>query len=310
MTAAPRTNATLRRWPLAVAILAVILTAVLLLMPLGRVGESGWQSTLLDLGHVPLFAALTFALAAVLRPWYTPTLIAVLLAGLAELVQPRFGRTGDLLDFLRSAAGALAAGAVLRGWQGSHSPARLAAHGLAALAVLVWPLASTAPRLLDAYDAWRDFPTLADFAAPRRLLRWGTRQTTLERVPSEQYPGEWDGRLEFLTAPERYASAGLEHTLRDWSGYRRVCWSFTVEGGPLTLSFSLRGAPNAQRETAHYDEERTFPPGTHRAEMELAVAAQRGSPDGLDLAQVWRSLIFVIEPKTPRTIRLHRVWLE
>ena len=202
MTPTPRTNTSSRKWPLAVAILAVVLTAVLLLMPLGHTGEGSWQSTLLDLGHVPLFAALTFALAAALRPWYTPTLSTVVLAGLAEVVQPRFGRTGDLLDFLRSAAGALAAGATLRAWYGPRTPARLTIHGLVALALLVWPLASTAPRLLDAYDAWRDFPTLADFAAPRRLLRWGTQQATLERIPSEQFPGAWEGRLEFQTGPD------------------------------------------------------------------------------------------------------------
>ena len=44
--------------------------------------------------------------------------------------------------------------------------------------------------------------------------------------------------------------------------------------------------------------------------MDLAVAAKRASGGGLDLSQVCRSLIFVIEPKSSRTIRLHRVWLE
>ena len=51
-----------------------------------------------------------------------------------------------------------------------------------------------------------------------------------------------EGKLEFHPGSERYPGAGLEHVVRDWSGHRRICWSFTFEGEPLTLFFSLRGA--------------------------------------------------------------------
>ena len=296
---------------LVLLLLPVALTAALLLVPLPRAWHGGWRSTLFDLGHVPLFVALTLALGVILRVrWYWPVLLAIVIAGLGEWLQSFVSRSADVMDFLRGAASALAAGTVLRAWQGPRTRARLALHGLAALAFLAWPIANTAPRLLDAYEGWRAFPTLADFDAPRRLLRWGCQQATLERVPSAQFPGKWDARLEFHPGPERYPGAGLEHVLRDFSGYRRICWAFTVEGEPLTLHFSLRGDPKRQADTPHYDSEQTFSPGTHVATIDLAVAADRARPGRLDLSQVWRSLVFVIEPDRRRTVYLHRVWLE
>jgi hypothetical protein len=117
-------------------------------------------------------------------------------------------------------------------------------------------------------------------------------------------------RLEFRPGPEDYPGASLEHVVRDWSGYRRLCWSFTVEGGPLTLSFSMRGRPKDGGSANHYDTERTFPPGEHRAEVDLATAAEKARPGRLDLSEVWRSLVFMVRPAAPRTITLHRVWLE
>jgi hypothetical protein len=72
----------------------------------------------------------------------------------------------------------------------------------------------------------------------------------------------------------------------------------------------VRGKSKAGDGSAHYDREQTFPPGTHQAEINLAVAAERARPGGLDLSQVWRSQLFVEKPTRPRTIYLHRVWLE
>lgn len=289
--------------------LVLVVALVPLLVPLPRSLDGRCWGTLLDLGHIPLFAALTLALWGVLRgPWYRPVAIAIFVAGLVEIVQPHVGRTGDLLDFLRGGAAALAAGVAVRACQGPRTPARLALHALAALVVLAWPVGSAGPRLLDAYEEWRSFPILADFTAPRRMLRWHCQQADLERLPDPRHPGEWAGRLEFRPGPQEYPGAALTHDVRDWTGYRRLCWSFTVEGDPLTLSFSIRGHPGA--ETNHYDTERTFAAGEHCAEVDLAAAAEQARPGRLDLAEIWQSLVFVIRPRGPRTIYLHRVWLE
>jgi hypothetical protein len=99
-----------------VASLAVLLTGVLLLMPLPRHWQGGgWRNTLLDLGHVPLFAALTLALRGALGgQWYRPVLVSVAVAGLAEILQAGTSRSPSFPDFLHGSLGALAVGLVIR----------------------------------------------------------------------------------------------------------------------------------------------------------------------------------------------------
>src|SRR5262245_22953560 len=66
---------------------ALALVTGLLLMPLPRRWEGPWQSKLFDLGHVPLFFALTLFLWRMLnRSWAWALGIALGLGGLAELV--------------------------------------------------------------------------------------------------------------------------------------------------------------------------------------------------------------------------------
>ena len=84
------------------AILAIIFVVGVLLAPLPASWQGHWQSKFFDLGHVPLFAALTLGLWFALgRRWPWPALLSLMIAGLAELVQDYFGRTGNWQDFVR-----------------------------------------------------------------------------------------------------------------------------------------------------------------------------------------------------------------
>jgi hypothetical protein len=285
--------------------------AVLLLMPLPPYWHGRWQAHFLDLGHVPLFFALTLALAWVWRGRLLgPVLIALAAAGLAEVIQPHFGRTGDVLDFVRGALGTLAAAAVLRAWRGPRTAGRLAAHGLAVLALLAWPLVDEVPWLLDAYRGARAFPTLADFDTSGELLRWECLQAELTREPDPERPGRWVGRLVMLPGEESYPGAYLEPVVRDWSGYRHVCCTFTVKGEPLRLVFSLRSSSREAGRSTHYQEEKVYPPGEHRACLDLDGAARKARPLPLDLTRVRNLHIFTYDPEQARVVRLHRVWLE
>ena len=88
------------------AILAILLVVAVLLVPLPGRWHGRWQSKFFDLGHLPLFAALTTCLWFLLgRRWLWPVLCSLLVAGLAELVQDHFGRTGNWADFVRGALG-------------------------------------------------------------------------------------------------------------------------------------------------------------------------------------------------------------
>jgi hypothetical protein len=288
---------------------AVALVTVLLLMPLPG-GGHGWRSKLFDLGHVPLFGALTLCLWLTLGPsWRQPVLVALTLGALTELLQDAFGRTGDLLDFIRDALGVACAVVLVRAWQGPWTPLRLAGHALALAALLAWPLADAGPRLLDAFEGYRDFPTLADFATERQLLRWECAQADLQRVPAPEGGPGWSGRLTMLPGPREFPGAYLEPLRRDWRGWRRLCCSFTVHDEPLLLVFSFRGHDRKGTYTHHQFEKR-YAVGEHTVCAELEEVARRARPTPLDLSDVEHLQLFIYRPRRADTISLHRIWLE
>jgi hypothetical protein len=289
---------------------ALALVTGLLLVPLPRGWGGPWQSKLFDLGHVPLFFALTLCLWLLLnRSWAWALSIALGLGGLAELVQPYFRRTSSLRDFVRDVIGAALAVVVVRAWQGPRTALRLAAHALAALALLAWPVADAAPRLLDAYAGYHEFPTLADFATDGQMIRWWCSQATLRRVPDPEQPSGWSARLELLPGVKQYPTAVLEPVVRDWGGRRRLCCSFTVQEEPLVVVWSIRGR-DADGESTHYQFEKTYAAGAHTVRVDLEAVARRALPTPLDLSEVRIVQLFIYRPDRPRTVDLHRIWLE
>jgi hypothetical protein len=100
-----------------------VVTARLLRLPLPAGWSGGWRSTLLDFGHVPLFAGVVLAWAVPGRPVWRAALLAVVLAGAAEVVQALVGRTADRGDFARGVLGALAGAIAVRAWRVRRRPA-------------------------------------------------------------------------------------------------------------------------------------------------------------------------------------------
>src|SRR5437588_236375 len=83
-------------------------------------------------------------------------------------------------------------------------------HGAGVVALVAWPLADAGPYRLAAFEAYRGFPTLADFATERQLLRWHPTQADLERRPDADSPVGASARLRLLPGPEKYPGAALE----------------------------------------------------------------------------------------------------
>lgn len=280
--------------------LALAAAAVLLLAPLPKGYTRGWRAELLDLGHVPLFAGLTLAAWGYTRG--SPrraVLIGVAIAGLAEVVQSFVGRTASWSDFLYGSLGSLAAGAAILSWQ-AHRPSWRAGFAVLSLALVAWPAVESGPVLLDAAEGYADFPTLASFRTGRELRRWELRQATLTRA----------GRLELLPGPEAYPSATLHPIVGDFTGYRWLCVSFAVEGGPLELVASVRDGPERDGHTTHSQAGGTYPPGEHTLRLDLPALAARAKPDPLDLADVRAVQLFTVRPAEVRVVVLRRIWLE
>jgi hypothetical protein len=289
--------------PRCAALFAVLLVAAVLLAPLPQSWHGPWQSKFFDLGHVPLFAALTLVLWQTLgRRWPWPALIALAIAALAEVVQDHFGRTGNVEDFVRGALGVAAAVVLVHAWRRPRTWTRLAVCGLLLVALLTWPIADCGPYLLDAAEGHAAYPTLADFATERQLLRWRCQQSELTRQ------GDGAARLDLLPGPESYPGATLRPIVRDWSGRRRVCCTFTVIDRPLVVVCSLRSGP--AHSSTHYQFEKSYPPGEHHICADLATVAPLARPEPLDLTRVEAFQLFTYRPAEPRTILLHRVWVE
>jgi hypothetical protein len=301
------------RIPALVGVIAVVgVVALLLLVPLPLRWHGGWQTSFFDLGHVPLFAVVTVCLWLLLgRSLFWAALISLVLAALGEVLQYElaWGRTGDFADFVRGAVGVGIACVGVHAWQGPRTARRLTAHALAVAALLAWPLADTGPALLDAYEGYRAFPTLAEFQTPRELGRWECTQSVLRLADDPAQPGAPAGRLELLPGPEKYPGAELDPVVRDWNGYHRICCAFAVEGEPLQVVFSLR-TEGRHGHTTHYQVEKRYEPGEQTACLDLATAVAAGRPDPLDLGDVRKFHVFIIRPGHPHVLWLHRIWVE
>jgi hypothetical protein len=192
--------------------------------------------------------------------------------------------------------------------QEGRSWERTAAGCLLAGATVIWPLMRAEPILSDAMTGFSDFNALAAFSTEGEMIRWETNQAELER---ERGPdGLWLGRVTFLPSEGDYSTVTLTPVVHNLYGYRLVCVSFTLEDEPIDLVLSVRGGPTEKNHTNHYQVAKTFPPGTHTMELSLIAATKFAKPHDLELSEVYFVQLFMVRPAAPRTIRIHRVWVE
>jgi hypothetical protein len=282
----------------------------LLFLPLPREWSRGWRVTLLDFGHVPLFAALVFIWTPRDRPVWRTLLFAVALAGAVELVQKFVDRTADWGDFVRGAIGALCAALLILAWRSRRRPVLAVGCALLAAGSLAWPVLDSGPRLLDAYEGYRAFPVLADFRTDRELGRWWHVQASLSQTPDPAQPGRWVGRLDLTPGDSPYPTAGLEPVVGNFRRYRWLCCSIEVEGEPLLIFTSVRGGPVVDGSTVHYQVGRVYGPGPHMIRLDLPETAMQAHPEPLDLTDVRTVQFYTIRPKAVRTMLIRCIWLE
>jgi len=176
--------------------------------------------------------------------------------------------------------------------------------------LLAWPISDSGPYLLDAYEGWHSFPTLADFRTSREILRWDCQQAILARLPDPEKPRAWQGRLELLPGPAAYPGAALQPIIREFSGFRRLCWLLATEADTLNLVFSVRSRPGGGGRSSHYQFGRTFTAGEHRVIVDLEAVAPQAQPERLDLSNIVSVQVFTVRPQSAQTIYIKRIWLE
>jgi hypothetical protein len=188
------------------------------LLPLPHGWSAGWRGEMTNRMHAPLMGLCFAALAALLHrlgvaklrgllPAATATTV---IAALVEWVQPWFGRTASLEDFLWGMAGVL--GGCL--WQGgglSHAVgARLATKLLAVACMLGPPLVWWTQVTLIQAEAHRLFPVLVDNTHPRLHPLWTI-------VPA--HAGSAPDALLLAREADHPASMHLDTLDHDWSDF-------------------------------------------------------------------------------------------
>ncbi len=191
---------------------------MLFLLPLPNAWSVGWRGELTNRMHAPLMGICFAAWAALLRKTASPSLRSLqttatgtaLMAALVEWVQPWFGRTSSLEDFLWGMAGILGGCLWLGAGLTQAAALRQATRLLAVACVLAPPLVWLTQMTLIKAEARRLFPVLADNSHPRMHPLW-----TIEPAQA----GSGPDALLLARDAGHPSSIHLDTLDRDWSAF-------------------------------------------------------------------------------------------
>jgi VanZ family protein len=248
---------------------------------------------LLDLSHVPIFALAS----GLLVRWFAPLarlgvrlqltvllLLAFVVGGGIELLQPLFGRNASLDDAVYDLAGA-ATGVLFCSrrrrdfswhWRRGLQIVILAVLLLASQRAVGWYIAAS--------DAAARFPLLADFETPfaERLWSHGERTDAISRNGLHS--------LHVSFPVHGWPAVTLEPTRPDWSGFRELRLS-VFNPRPLAQDLGIlvadRELPDRLGNRRPWFRQRvSLEPGWNDLAVPLAQVAMGGAEGPVDIAQV------------------------
>lgn len=286
-----------------------------------RVDGLFW-SRVFDVGHIPLLgwlaAVLLYALPARVQPDARRHLLAFTLtvgfAALVEILQPYFGRTKSLTDFIN---GSLGAGLALTGiaawrrtgrwrWRGGHAVALAGA-----LAVALWP----------AYEEWRGlrwrqkhFPTLGDFENQEELRLWhvqgGSRGRPTNISFTRARASEGEQSLRVVGGAGDWAGVNYAAGDKDWTPFRALTLDVFNPRDPFRLF--VRVNDNGEGRTLADRFERGFEltHGWNHLRIPMLEIERGPQSRRLNLKSIRRLAIFTGDGEPQRFWFLDRVHLE
>ncbi|OYW71912.1 MAG: hypothetical protein B7Z37_26460 [Verrucomicrobia bacterium 12-59-8] len=210
------------------AILGLAFT--LFLLPLPQGWSAGWRGELTNRLHAPLMGLCFAAWTALLSKAGPPRMRSLLpaatgtavMAALVEGVQPWFGRTASLEDFLWGMAGILGGCLWLRAGLTRAAVMRHATRLLAVACVLAPPLLWLTQMTLIQAEAHRLFPVLTDSSLPRT-------HPLLTIEPAHVGSGSEPDALLLARNADHPASLHLDTLDGDWSGFAGLEISGTLQ---------------------------------------------------------------------------------
>jgi hypothetical protein len=296
----------------AICLTIVLGTVILvLLIPLPHAWRSTWRSKLLDLGHIPLFAFLTFAIYRNLRVGLAVAFcIAASTAAACELAQAAVMRAADFTDFLRGVIGSLLVVVLARGFRSPLKTGTALAHLAVAALLLVWPVVDAIPKLWDAVDAYRSFPIICDFQTRWQSHRWYKERATVERITGIDWRGPSVGQMEFYPNGATFGAVILFPVIHDWSRYHQLCCDLVVPDEAVDLLISVRDGRRVTGNRKRFDMLRQYLPGDHHVRIDLDSLARGDEFAPLDLTHIESFHLVVQELEQPKSLIVQKVWLE
>ncbi len=263
-------------------------------------------SSLGDQFHVGMMAVVMLLLywRGPLRGRLWLSVAATVLAGaLVEIVQPYFGRTGQVKDFLLDLVGISATvGLIL--WRGHHRR-----RGLVLMVVTLLSIPAQLYRVpgivAGAYRMQKTFPVVADFENGLEHWLWEKNSNpnlVFTHVPDGPAGGPTTVMRVSGGPPDHWPGVKLRRFPHDWSGYRALAFDVRVlSSGTDTIPMGIRLEDYpGKRKNIYARASFGAWDKWHTEQVELSGLAMSDKSRNLDTADM--DLILFYLPRPPRTV--------
>lgn len=286
-----------------------------------RVDASFWGHVF-DVSHIPLLgwlaAVLCYALPERVRSQPRRYMLAfVLAAGFAaavELLQPHFGRTRSLGDFINGCIGAALALTGIASWQRTGNWRWRGGHAAAlagALALALWP----------AYEEWRgirwrqaNFPSLGDFEDDEELKLWrpqgGSRGHPTNASFTRAHASQGEQSLRVVGGAGDWAGVNYAAGDKDWTPFRALALDVFNPREPFTLFVRVDDNGNCAKLADRFERGFTVAQGWNRIRIVAAEIERGPKARRLNLKAVRRVAVFTGDGEPQRFWFLDNVHLE
>ncbi|WP_258546163.1 succinyl-CoA synthetase subunit beta [Marinobacter pelagius] len=282
--------------------------------PLLFIGGPDWASgpfyrSVWNLGHIGLFALLTYALKpwqwlTGWRLWLAATAAVLLLGILIEWLQSGTDRQADGHDILRNLLGVW----LVLSWRpvvsrSTRADARSWVLPTVTALLLLCELGSTGAVAARQWQVHQQLPLLYDFRQKDPAPYWSGNA-----VPSDEHTSNHPQSLMIELGTETYSGISLNNLPADWRGYEQLTLMLFNPGQePLTLTLRINDLAHDRGDNAYGDRFNTrlvLDPGANTFTINLDDVRNAPASRLMDMTNVRRLGLFAVRLPAPRTVFL------
>ena len=307
---------------------SIALAATLAILTLGffwpvrlRVDVSFWGHVF-DVSHIPLLgwlaAVLFYALPERVQPAVRRYALAfALAAGFAaavEILQPYFGRTKSLDDFINGSIGAALALIGIAAWQRTGRWLLRAGHAVSLAVVMVvalWP----------AYEEWRGlrwrqkhFPSLGDFENEEELKLWRPQGGSVGHPTNASFTrahaSQGEQSLRVVGGAGDWAGVNYSAGDKDWTPFRALALDVFNPREAFTLFVRVDDNGNCTKLADRFERGIELTSGWNRLRVPTAEIERGPKERRLNLKSIRRVAVFTGDGEPQRFWFLDNVHLE